>query len=247
MGKRKSFRELCRINNLNLNYPGNRDEYNILKAIFINREYSDYFPFYKKVTIIDVGAHLGYFSIFAKNNIDKDSRLLAIEPDKSNFEKLKQNISDCGLSNISTFNFALGDRNGRTRLYKGQSTNHSIVDNYSLLETDHECDNIEVKTLDEFINMNELDRVDFLKMDCEGAEYQIFQSTPRYIFDKITTISMEFHDLKNSNFTAEDIVKKLIEFDFKIVKYKYERTSMNLNYGKIIGTKSFNVNTINNR
>ena len=87
------------------------------------------------------------------------------------------------------------------------------------------------------MNEFDLDRIDFLKMDCEGAEYSIFNSTADSIFDKITTISMEFHDLKDGDFTAEHIIEKLRKNNFRIVKFHYDRTTKNLNYGKLIGTK----------
>jgi len=48
---------------------------------------------------------------------------------------------------------------------------------------------------------------------------------------------MEFHDLKNVEFTGDEIVKKLVDNGFEIVKFEYERTGLDLNYGKIIGRK----------
>jgi hypothetical protein len=98
---------------------------------------------------------------------------------------------------------------------------------------------VEAKTLEEIVLENKLGKVDFLKMDCEGAEYSILENTPGNIYDRITTISMEFHDLRDNNCTGEHLIRILIKNGFKIVKYKYERTHMNLNYGKITGTKLF--------
>jgi len=245
-GDKKIFLEFCRLNNLELNYQINKNEFEILKAIFENREYSDYFPFYKKVNIIDIGAHYGYFSIFSANNTDKDSRLIAIEPNKNNFKYLRKNIEENNLSNINCFNYAIGEKSGLNKLYHGQSPNHSIIENYTLLNQNGDFETIEVKTLEEIIIENELEKIDFLKMDCEGAEFSILGKTPKYIYDKILTISMEFHDLKDKNFTGEYLIKILTENGFNIVKYKYEKTSMNLNYGKIIGTKLFSTLINNN-
>ena len=245
--QKKIFLEVCQANNLLLNYQSNKNEIEILKSIFENREYSDYFPFYKKVNIIDIGAHYGYFSIFAKNNTDKNSIIIAIEPNKSNFKHLEENIKDCKISNIKSFNHAIGGKSGLSRLYQGKTPNHSIVEDYILLKQNKGFEEIEIKTLEEFIIENNLYKIDFLKMDCEGAEYSILENTPNYIYDRITTISMEFHDLKDNNYTGESLCKILIRNDFEIVKYKYEKTSMNLNYGKIIGTKVFNDFRANNR
>jgi FkbM family methyltransferase len=237
--RKKDFLEFCKANNLLLDYRSNKNEYTILKAIFGDREYSDYFPFYKKVMIVDIGAHYGYFSVFAKKNTDKGSTILAIEPNKSNFEHLEQNIRDCNIHNIKSFNYAIGGKSGLSRLYEGHSTNHSILENYTLLKQIRDFKEVEVKTLEEFIIENTLEKIDFLKMDCEGAEYSILENTPSYIYDRITTISMEFHDLKDTNYTGESLCRILVKNGFEIVKYKYEKTSMNLNYGKIIATKIF--------
>jgi FkbM family methyltransferase len=236
-GKKGIFYNLCNANNLTLNYKDNQNEIEILKDVFYNRAYSDYFPFYKKATVVNVGAHYGYFSIFAKNNLDEDSKIIAIEPSKANFKQLKKNILDCKIDNVSYFNFAVGDKNGRSKLYQGQNPNHSIMDNYVL--SSEQFEEIEVKTLERLIQELDINKIDFLKMDCEGAEYAIFNSTPDYIFDKITTISMEFHDLMDKNFTADNLIEKLVDNKFRIVKFHYEKTVMNLNYGKLIGTKMY--------
>jgi FkbM family methyltransferase len=202
-GEKKIFSELCRTNNLGLNYHINKNEFGTLKSIFEEREYSDYFPFYKKVNIIDIGAHYGYFSIFSKNNTDKNSSIIAVEPGKSNFKRLLKNIEDCKLTNISCYNYAIGGNSGLSKLHHGLTLNNSIVENYSLLSRDESYEEVEVKTLEELIIENKLEEIEFMKMDCEGAEYSILENTPRYIFDRIITISMEFHDLKDNNFTGE--------------------------------------------
>jgi|WetSurSiteA1Bulk_404760.scaffolds.fasta_scaffold02258_6 FkbM family methyltransferase len=238
--KRKIFLEFCQSNNLLLNYQSNKNEFGILKAIFESREYSDYFPFYKKACIVDIGAHYGYFSLFAASNLHKDSTIIAIEPNKSNFANLEKNLRDCRISAVGSFNYAIGGKAGLTKLYHGETPNHSIVEKYILHKHNRGYEEIEAKTLEELITENNLNKIDFLKLDSEGAEYAILENTPDYIYDRIITISMEFHDLKDNNFTGEHLCRLLIKKGFKIVKYKYERTLLNLNYGKIIGTKIFN-------
>ena len=74
-------------------------------------------------------------------------------------------------------------------------------------------------------------------MDCEGSEYMILENLDKEIFDKIETISMEFHDLKNEKYTGDTIRKLLMNNGFTIVKYEYDYTKRGLNFGKIIGTK----------
>jgi len=51
---------------------------------------------------------------------------------------------------------------------------------------------------------------------------------------------MEFHDLKDKKYTPEFLIKILQNNNFKIVKYNFQPTSLNQNYGKIIATKILN-------
>lgn len=237
LGKKKAFQDLCKTNNLTIDFKSNIKEYEVLKSIFEEREYADYFPFYKEVTIVDIGAHYGYFSLFAHYNTNPNSRIFAIEPDKDNFKHLQQNIHDCEVNNIESCCFAIAGKTGITKLYKGENVNHSLIENNSLLYDNKKYDEVEVRTLEELINENKIDHVDFLKMDCEGAEYTILQNLSDKIYDKITCISLEFHDLKDKDLNAALIISILTKKGFEIVKYNYSKTKRNLNFGKIIDTK----------
>jgi FkbM family methyltransferase len=234
---KSTFSRICKFVGLRLDFTLNQDAINVLKAIFEEREYADYFPFYKKVTVVDIGAHYGYFSIFAAKNTASDSTIFSIEPSQQNFKNLKQSLSDCNIKNVKPFQLAIGGENGTLDLFTGRSINHSLIENYALLGKERNTQKVEVKTLEQFILDNEIERIDFLKMDCEGAEYAILFNTPRSVFDKVYVISMEFHDMKNVKFTGNEIVKKLEENGFEIVKFEYERTGLDLNYGRIVGRK----------
>ncbi len=239
-GERQAFLALCEANNLELDYNSNRSELPILSSIFEEREYADYFPFYEAATIIDVGAHYGYFSIFAHLNTDRQSRIIAVEPSHHNFAQLRRNIRDCRIDNITTRNSALGKHIGREKLFVADHVNYSILSEYSLLGKNKDFEEVEITTLEALVLEHQLDKVDFLKLDCEGAEYSILGHTPGYIFDRINTISMEFHDLKDREHTANFLLSILVKNGFQVVKYHYSKTSRGLNHGKIIVTKLLN-------
>lgn len=239
-GEKRAFDGLCETNNIQLNYNSNRNEFQIFRSIFEEREYSDYFPFYQNATVLDIGAHYGYFSIFAAKNTGPEAVIFSIEPSKNNYFFLQENILSNQIKNIKAYHLAIGARQGTTTLFTGNNQNHSLFEDYRLLDQNRKSEIISVNTLELFMKENGLEKIDFLKMDCEGAEYDIFENTPSHVFNKIKTISMEFHDMKNENQTGEFLIKKLIDNGFQIVKYKYDQTTRNLNYGKIIATKIFN-------
>ena len=205
-------------------------------GIFEDREYADYFPFYQNATIVDIGAHYGYFSIFANLNSGKESKIISIEPNKENYKRFQQNIKSNNIENITPLNFAIADKSGHTKLYKGANKNSSILSTYSLINSNI-SEAVEMKTLEDIVKEQGLEKIDFLKIDCEGSEYDILENLPKTVYDMITTISMEFHDLRSDKYTGEHIINTLTLNGFDVVKYKYEETVWGLNYGKIIGTK----------
>jgi len=235
--KRKKFTDICKANNLHLNYQKNKKEFQILSDIFENREYADYFPFYKKVTIIDIGAHYGYFSIFAHKNTHPQSTIFAIEPAASNFNQMCVNLKENDIENVLTLHTAIDTTNGFSILHSGRSSNHSLLSNYSLLKKNAIQEKVKCMTIESILKDHKIEKIDFLKIDCEGTEYAVFESLSKEIFEKITTISMEFHDLKSEKYTADFLIQLFISHHFKIVKFHYMPTTMGLNYGKIIATR----------
>jgi FkbM family methyltransferase len=234
--EKNDFEVICKANHLLLDYALNKKEVVILRDIFEARAYADYFPFYQKVTIIDIGAHYGYFSLFACRNADPASLIFAFEPEHNNYRALCSNIEKNKADNIHPFNCAIGGTNEMSRLYIGRSPNNSLLQHYSLATADRYAET-ETKTLSQIISENDIRQIDFLKMDCEGSEYAILETMPGRIFDLISTVSMEFHDLKSAERNGQYIVNLLRKNHFEIVRYTYDHTTMGLNYGRIIATK----------
>ena len=91
--------------------------------------------------------------------------------------------------------------------------------------------------LNELFKNYRIHRCDFLKIDCEGAEYNIFYHTSDKTFNKIRTISMEFHDVEGNNSTGLELLRYLVEKGFNVAKFNYNETHLNLNFGEMILTK----------
>ncbi len=232
------FESICRMANLMLDFSYNKDGVSVLHDIFIEREYSDYFPFYRNNIVVDVGAHYGYFSLFAAKNSGKNSRIIAIEPANKNFNILNKNIETSKLKNITSINVAVSDTAGKMDIFQGSNdTNFSLFSDERNALSSSNFKKIEVMTISDIFQFYQLEYINFLKLDCEGSEFLIIKNTDPQILDKINIISMEFHDLSNSDFTGNGLVEELEAKGFKIVKYSYSSTRMNLNYGKIIAMR----------
>lgn len=234
---RQQFEKVCISNGLKLDYEANKDTLFLLKSIFVDREYADYFPFYEDAIIVDLGAHYGYFSLFARQNTGAGARIISLEPDKKNMSVFSKNILSTQVKGIEGIQAAVGGVKGELKLYLGNSINNSLVENYALNKNSSKFDLVKVMTLEQVLREKQIPHIDFLKMDCEGAEYEIVFGSPPEVFEKVTTISMEFHDLKKAGSTGNALVKSLTNKGFRIKKFKYDASNLGLNYGKIIATK----------
>ncbi|KEI97157.1 hypothetical protein N494_12900 [Clostridium botulinum A2B7 92] len=233
---RVEFENILVNNNIKLNYDDNKDDINILKEIFKYRGYSKYFPFYKKATILDIGAHKGYFTLFSYFNTNKDSKIISLEPDRKNFNVLKSNCNGNNLNerNVMLINSGVYSKSGNLDLFISNSYNNSIFNSEKNDLSSNIKESITVISLKDLLNMHNINKVDFMKMDCEGAEYPTLFETDANTLSKIKVISLEFHDLKDVNYNGNELIKFMENNGYKIVEYKYEPTNMNLNFGKII-------------
>jgi len=124
--------------------------------------------------VLDVGANIGMTAL-ALSQICAHGQVAAIEPLPRNFQYLKENVSNSGVHNIRTFNFALGSSEGPV-LMQGHPSNFAcsfIADNYTIPASDHFSHRVPVKRLDDIFSSLSLARLDFMKIDVEGYELEV--------------------------------------------------------------------------
>jgi FkbM family methyltransferase len=126
--------------------------------------------------VLDVGANIGMTTL-ALSQICPHGQIAAIEPVPRTFEHLRRNVAEAHSGNIEVFNFALGSRAGLA-LMQGHPSNFAcsfIADNYKIPDSDHFSHEVTVKRLDETFGELSLDRLDFMKVDVEGFELEVFE------------------------------------------------------------------------
>lgn len=139
--------------------------------------------------IIDIGAHIGTFSIFAAKKA-KNVALYAYEPDSKNYEILNENIVLNNLgSQIRTFKLGVGKRKGIRTLFMSENN----FGNHSFYGKSKKRAKIKTISLKDVFEDNKLLKCNLLKLDCEGAEYEIIYNTPKKYLQKVQNIVMEYH------------------------------------------------------
>jgi FkbM family methyltransferase len=146
--------------------------------------------------LIDVGAHIGTFAVYAATRLPK-ARVYCYEPDDDNRAVLEENVRLNRLeSRIRIYPFAIADYDGPIRFYRSNlaPSRHSLAQDGFLHTEDAEVTEVEARTLRSVLEDIGADRCDFLKLDCEGAEARILESTRADLAVAFPYIVMEYHD-----------------------------------------------------
>lgn len=120
--------------------------------------------------VVDIGAHYGFYTLYASRLVGAEGVILSFEPHPDNYKGLLTNLCLNGIKNVKTFNTALGEFDGKTKLYiRSHSGWHSI----SIRSKDYiTVDLAKLDTIAEGLNLK---KVDLIKMDTEGAELDILK------------------------------------------------------------------------
>jgi FkbM family methyltransferase len=174
------------------------------------------FEIKKDDIVIDIGAHIGYFTIYAANKAEQGI-VYSIEPYKESLEILKKNLKLNNLTNIESFHAAISKITESVTLFIDK--NNQIGN--SIFQTDEttESEKVNSFSLGDFVKNNEIKKIDFLKMDCEGAEFEILLNLDKELIKKINKISVEVHENNNKN-SLDELVDFLSKNNFKVSIYK---------------------------
>jgi FkbM family methyltransferase len=168
--------------------------------------------------VLDFGANIGAFSIYAATNA-RNVTVYAYEPMPGFFRLLQDNIRlNRAEDMIKAFNCAVGASTqprelftqGKGFLFPTLMATESAADIEKIL--------VPCTTLADILESNRLRQVGLLKMDCEGAEYEILYETPASYFDRIERIRMEYHDLTGEGCNRDDLLEFLRSRNYRIVR-----------------------------
>jgi FkbM family methyltransferase len=154
------------------------------ESILLGREYELPFAFDPRI-IIDAGANIGMASVFFAIKFPK-AKIIAVEPESSNYELLVKNTSP--YPNITAVRAALWRNNQEVSVCDAGSGHwgRTISDNGGF-------ERCRALTMDRLMAEHDLDCIDLLKIDIEGAEKEVFENADGWIH-KINMIAGELHD-----------------------------------------------------
>jgi FkbM family methyltransferase len=184
----------------------------ILKETLLDRQYEKVsLPLQDGWTIVDIGAALGDYAVWAAKQTPH-GHVIAVEPFSPSVSLLRSNVEKNRIFNVELFAGAITAASGSTTLQVEQGR---IVQN-STAVNQKTANGVEVKTIsleDLFVKYG-ITKCDYLKMDCEGGEYEILFSAPELVLAKIDRICMEVHDGMTKH-NREDMIQFLEKSGYK--------------------------------
>lgn len=160
-----------------------------LLSVHVDRDYDlPGFDWSKARTVVDIGAHVGSFTVWASRR-SPGARVLAVEPNPETFPLLVRNIDDNELQGrVTVLRAAVGTSPGTAGL---QLVEHSL--GTRLARGGGSQVTVEVQTLPRLLADAGMDDVDLLKIDCEGMEYEVLEAMGSEGLRGIRALVCEYH------------------------------------------------------
>jgi FkbM family methyltransferase len=202
---------------------GTADPFVINQILFRSGPKAEYYvpPALNPKVILDIGSNIGASILYFHQQFP-DAKIFGFEPHPDTFRVLEKNIAH--LPGVTVFNYGLGATNQRLAVRADQvnfgafSTRGEFKDRGYPAET-VEC---ELRRLDDVLRELGVSQVDLIKIDCEGAEADVFSTLPGEILNRCKWIVGEFHDASGFEVLARlaphfylDLKKKMFRSRFR--------------------------------
>jgi FkbM family methyltransferase len=165
--------------------------------------------------VIDIGANVGNFTVFAACVLDSD-RVIAFEPDPRNFQQLERNVALNPGRQIFAIRKAVSATSGEAVFYNDVEA--AFTTGGTLLSDrgqrrGYAHFTVQSTTLADVFAEYGVSRCALLKLDCEGAEFDILETAEPSLLERIDQIAMEVHE--TSGRTKKGLVERLAHCGFE--------------------------------
>jgi FkbM family methyltransferase len=171
---------------------------------------------------LDIGAHIGYFTLLASRLVGPGGHVYAFEPSPATYEALLANLRRNDAANVTAFPFAAGDAPGQALLHEGPGTN---TGRSTLRDTQPNAApfttpgvTVDVRTPVSCVPEDDLRRIRVVKIDVEGYEVEVLSGlVPIFELGEPLAVLVEFNPLWSAHERAvEDVTGLCREHGFAL-------------------------------
>jgi FkbM family methyltransferase len=199
-----------------------------LEEVFYKNIYEKEYAIRPGDVVLDVGAHIGSFTIKAAREAGPTGGVVSFEPSAENFSLLSRNVEANSCANIRLYKVAVGSQPGtaQLQLHRRRGTNslypHPTSEPIGVEE-------VAVRTIDSVADELNLKRVDFMKIDVEGAELEVLKGAKKVLSEYHPSIAMETHEFGPSE---EEITEFLGILGYATKRVPYQTRQLGLLYAR---------------
>jgi len=186
----------------------------IVEEIFVERPYVKHLLLPPNPTVVDVGAYIGDFSLYAAKYLN--ANVIAYEPTRENFTMLQTNVERNGLlDKIRLVNKAVGVSESLV-LNTWIDGDEVHVSAYQYPKAEKRT--ISCESLEGILKKIPERKIDLLKLDCEGGEYDILEFASASTFDAIRHIVFEWHRIDGYEKRLYSVLERLKQAGYTVIK-----------------------------
>jgi FkbM family methyltransferase len=177
-------------------------------------------------TIVDVGANVGYYTLWASRFNDK-GKVYSFEPNDINFQRLSENVnSNPSVKHVVPVKNAVSNKCGTVSMTNELDTLNHIVDDGSI--TGNGTVEVVCVTLDHFADTNHIEQIDYLKIDVEGFEFEVLSGAQKMLAaNRIGIIQVEINNaLDNSGHTSQQLLNLFATHGYSLCSYSVDDTRL---------------------
>ncbi len=170
------------------------------------------------MVFVDIGANQGEYTLFAGKRL-RHGRVLAFEPMSSFFEQLTENVRLNNLSNVRCFPLGLSDKAAKVPIYHNadNADNHEGLASLYPVGTAGDTEEISLTTLDDLVLVENIEKIDFIKLDVEGSEWPALKGAEHVLSKWHPALMVELNQLTaaKAGYAVEDMVDWLTVRGYK--------------------------------
>jgi FkbM family methyltransferase len=176
------------------------------------------------MTMLDIGAHHGLYTLLASRKLGVRGRVLAFEPSARERNYLLTHLRLNRCRNVDVESLALGRKAGKEELFvvEGMETGCNCLRPPRVSEPTFKVP-VDVETLDNYLEHRGIEHVDFVKIDVEGAELEVFKGATHLLKQRPRPIILaEIEDLRAGawNHSAKETVDYLRQHDYDWFRFE---------------------------
>ena len=170
-------------------------------------------------TVLDIGAHFGYFSLILSQCVGAEGRCIAFEALSENAEKISKTVYANTVENIQVENLAISDEDGNVSF---EISSNSFMGKLKASAADSQFEfkdrlvSVKAMTLDSYVNCSGLDNISLIKIDVEGAERKVVRGGNKTILNHKPVLLVEVHSFENAGVHAQPFIFDLINLGYRI-------------------------------